>query len=1674
MYREIKAFASLKGWIEGRPNGPTAYLAQILLLRVAGPFVSAKMRHSLNTLLEPQDQALLDEEALNDEIEAIKKSQRRKRRERHTRKSRKKKFGPETTPSKTYATDTVSSIESSPPTARHRRGNKLSAGTIASIPSLTGTDTKSITSRIKATSIVPQHTIDNSQLQSTTPMTPTANKTPHSHATISTVRQRSTHVLTKSDPLVLGGKGIESLEAGVGLTRERKDSRHAQRGTVPLSALKFKVGDPVTYFSAMMGETVTDTIEAIHYDNPIPSATLSTLSRIPLSRLRPSSEKEKSTLPTPRLSLKTSLPTKRMDRRSLKGAPELTRALTPSSNPPQRKANGVRKRITVGSQSALERIEGVLDALIATTNAWPVKALEILGDALLVARCAWPEGFGGGGKAEGLLVFHLIYNAFVLSMLASPTRSGLIDRPYVSHDDLQRICVVIRTLQLALKPSSDSATCHAEDQLEKTSDNLAGFPNRENRRLHFSVTITNRRPAPMNPRQAYARGRRTLSGMLTKKRPQIESHFRLLRDGALREASRGDPRGLIRRSLAESKGADIVMALNNQLNLLKSRKFQEGSGRLAELYGSPRASGLSERSERTGKFPGKMREQPGGKEGGAVSWLCVKERDLEPKTVPIPKSKPEPSLTPRDSDRPAQTRRQPSPSPPNRRPDPPPFLNPKAYLINEKEDGYKGGLFEKRLTMNGSYDNVGDILGHILKEDTSGAPWRGRLRALLESRRVEISVPPPPPPSDDVKGLDVGSGGGIEGFGRSHKASGIGRGTKVCAEGLGEEVRTSEVRRLFSGFGTIRSCELEEDINSKGMIGTIEYDSEPHAAAAVQSLDGYTLHGHVISVGFPSEPVEASTPRSPARKPEKEYAFDLRFDSDMRVTGPLDVGAERAGVKEGWKLLLIDGLPVQTRNKPTNQLSALLSHSKPPTTTHPPTAWVPTLTFRVPQPELITKNADPDTKTAPDEKDLGSLKVDADVATTRRERKRNIEMYDLVLDETDLSCRLETTRDSTILTKISNRLQSVSKRLSRISGGRHDQPSKGMGLGATLPVTKGLLTFNRDWLRHIDEIKSTDDENEDRIAAGHIRRISRLLVSVLCEIPPAHIPSLPRPQRRRSEMPGPYDSSDWSEVQEYLELLHPRAENLLSTDEAAFGLTEEEQGALGYRKNSERDIKLRAAICEVTRRASELRRSGPSRLCTPMNHPLCPNRLWLDAVLLNALSTATAVARGVFERMVNIRQDLYRETMKTIESSRSLYQSEARRLHVSETKLAVSTFVHFQVLKFRFHLPAEYTRREEERAPLLDPIEMGSAHRESPEGKQRENSRIFYANSLTDFEIEFRSYSEWLSEDPSVAAKCINAFLTMIHDRLLNSHRSPTFAREKAAKDATFFIAEYIYARIYYIVANPSTLKLEDDLLTFKRESLQELSPADIGLPSLPGIRNSPEIWEETRSLIHHLKSCFSPLRKAKKMMEVFKRAVQIVRAADPKQALDADTCLSVLVYALIQTPKVRLRMHVKFVEWFSGDYGTPLDVMTSQLGYCYTQFVIALQYLSSNEIYRRSQAASSGTSSRRVAVAATKAEQDKLDKKGGVPRRRSHRYSASSPTVKTPSVRISFAAARKESISIQQRRRAQAPPPMAMRRRRKSIHGDLPPEANRRSRTPISTSSKMVSLPQGTYTNLT
>eukprot|EP00954_Amorphochlora_amoebiformis_P009032 703993-Amorphochlora_amoeboformis.AAC.1 len=64
-------------------------------------------------------------------------------------------------------------------------------------------------------------------------------------------------------------------------------------------------------------------------------------------------------------------------------------------------------------------------------------------------------------------------------------------------------------------------------------------------------------------------------------------------------------------------------------------------------------------------------------------------------------------------------------------------------------------------------------------------------------------------------------------------------------------------------------------------------------------------------------------------------------------------------------------------------------------------------------------------------------------------------MYDLVLDETDLSCRLETTRDSTILTKISNRLQSVSKRLSRISGGRHDQPSKGMGLGATLPVTKG-------------------------------------------------------------------------------------------------------------------------------------------------------------------------------------------------------------------------------------------------------------------------------------------------------------------------------------------------------------------------------------------------------------------------------------------------------------------------------------------------------------------------------------------------------------------------------------------------------------------------------------------
>ena len=241
----------------------------------------------------------------------------------------------------------------------------------------------------------------------------------------------------------------------------------------------------------------------------------------------------------------------------------------------------------------------------------------------------------------------------------------------------------------------------------------------------------------------------------------------------------------------------------------------------------------------------------------------------------------------------------------------------------------------------------------------------------------------------------------------------------------------------------------------------------------------------------------------------------------------------------------------------------------------------------------------------------------------------------------------------------------------------------------------------------------------------------------------------------------------------------------------------------------------------------------------------------------------------------------------------------------------------------------------------------------------KDEGSVFVATSVAEFEVEYTMYGGSFSQEPRLGSRVVNRFLDRIYESLLKDPNSPSFASPRLSTEATLFAAEHLYARLHKAITPPPIL------IASERESgtaddisgrLGRLHPHDLGLAAVPSGEERPGAWTEALSRLDDLLICHSPLRKVQTMTLCFKAAVRAVAAADPRQALDADTCLSALVYVLalsISRGVVSMHgllEHIKFVEWFSGEAGTRTDVLAGERGYCYTQFVIAFQYLNSPE----------------------------------------------------------------------------------------------------------------------------
>jgi RNA recognition motif-containing protein len=74
----------------------------------------------------------------------------------------------------------------------------------------------------------------------------------------------------------------------------------------------------------------------------------------------------------------------------------------------------------------------------------------------------------------------------------------------------------------------------------------------------------------------------------------------------------------------------------------------------------------------------------------------------------------------------------------------------------------------------------------------------------------------------------------------------------VYVANLGHSVDRSELTRLFSAHGTVRSAELINQYNTVDgtRAGLIEMGSEQEAAAAIEGLHGAPLRGGALAVGW--------------------------------------------------------------------------------------------------------------------------------------------------------------------------------------------------------------------------------------------------------------------------------------------------------------------------------------------------------------------------------------------------------------------------------------------------------------------------------------------------------------------------------------------------------------------------------------------------------------------------------------------------------------------------------------------------------------------------------------------------------------------------------------------------------------------------------------------------------
>jgi len=224
-----------------------------------------------------------------------------------------------------------------------------------------------------------------------------------------------------------------------------------------------------------------------------------------------------------------------------------------------------------------------------------------------------------------------------------------------------------------------------------------------------------------------------------------------------------------------------------------------------------------------------------------------------------------------------------------------------------------------------------------------------------------------------------------------------------------------------------------------------------------------------------------------------------------------------------------------------------------------------------------------------------------------------------------------------------------------------------------------------------------------------------------------------------------------------------------------------------------------------------------------------------------------------------------------------------------------------------------------------------------------EHSGVFTCESVGQFVERFMELrAEWHHDHLDGAAKLLRSYCEVVKD-VLSKDRLIGFSSVQDDKEraqslalAMRLVEQRLFCQLFPVLFpnDQSRFSFMDAELEQAFGGLTWLKPHHLNIPD---VSDDPQLWQQSVDTVNRLDTCHSPRDKMAVLAQAIKWMSKML-SVTTLDSVDADTCLSALIYLIVKAKPQRIRSNLHFIETF-------LDVV-GENQYCYMQLEGALSYI--------------------------------------------------------------------------------------------------------------------------------